>query len=201
MSALLKLNLIRQTRVYQAEFYPSEGYFGWEAVEALGRIAIDDSTVIAELTQMLSDAQEPLLRCHIAAAMLRIDKNNSTAITVLGEILEAAQINQTEIELLELETLTRSELRGLSEYSLRRAADSLVRNDPDCQSAIDILVQLVQTSISDTPCLPVLNSLLEIDNTKQLAIHALIQLLETNPMIFFAKLCQFFAVLRSEMNW
>lgn len=175
------LRLIQQTGFYAFEFYPSERYFGWEAVEAMGKIAIDNSTTIAELTQMLSDAQEPLLRCHVAAALLRIDRNNFKAMTVLTEILETAQLTQNELKLLELETLTRHELRGLPEYLLWRAADSLARNNPNSHSAIDVLVQLVQTSISDTPCLPVLSSLLEIDSTKQLAINALIQLLETKP--------------------
>ncbi|MGG6265356.1 hypothetical protein ACQ4M3_14105 [Leptolyngbya sp. AN03gr2] len=190
-SAILSLlRLLQQTGFHVSEFYPSERYFGWEAVEALGKIAIGDLTAIAELTQMLSDAQEPLLRCHVAAALLRIDKNNSKAMTVLTEILETAQ---TEVKLLEPETFSRSELGGLPEYLLWRAADSLARNDPNSQSAIDVLVQLVQTSISDTSCLPVLYSLLEIDSTKQLAINALIQLLETKPDDF---LCEALSIFR-----
>lgn len=106
------LNLIRQTCVYQDEFYLSEHYFGWEAVEALGKIAIDNSVAITELSQMLSNAQEPLLRCHIAVALLRINRENSRAMSVLFEILEFAQIAQTEAKMLEFETLARSRLKN-----------------------------------------------------------------------------------------
>ncbi|BAU09530.1 PBS lyase HEAT domain protein repeat-containing protein [Leptolyngbya sp. NIES-3755] len=187
------LSSLRQTGFYAHEFYPSEQFFGCEAVDALGSVAIDNSTAIAELTQMLSDAQEPLLCCHVAAALLRIDRNNSKAMTVLTEILETAQVAQTEVKLLELETFSRSELRELPEYLLWRAADSLARNDPNSQSAIGILIQLVQTSISDTPCLPILYSLLDIDSTKQLAINALMQLLETKPDDF---LCEALPIFR-----
>lgn len=51
----------------------------------------------------------------------------------------------------------------------------------------------MQTSISGTPCLPLLYSLLEIDSTKQLAINALIQPLETKPDDF---LCEALSIFR-----
>jgi HEAT repeat protein len=186
---LVLLELLRQSGFYVSEFYPSAQYFGWEAIEALGEIEIDDPTAIAELTQMLVSAQEPLVRCHIAAALLRIDKNNSSAMTVLMQILETVQ---TEVARLKLETPIRTRLRELPEYLLWRSADSLVRNNSNCQIAIETLVQLVQTLTPTTPCLSVIYSLLDLDSTNKLAINALIQLLDAKPDDFLFEMLWIF---------
>lgn len=58
------VDLIQNSMSYQEEFYPPEAFFGWAAVDALGKIGVGNLTAIAKLSQMLSDAQNPFLRCH-----------------------------------------------------------------------------------------------------------------------------------------
>ena len=156
-------------------------------MDALGKIAIADSSAINSLSQMLSDAQEPLLRCHVASTLLKIDAGSERAIAVLSEILETVPLER---ELPQPVPPDHHKQKALREYLLWRTADSLGRDNSNCQSASDVLFQLAQTCISTTPCLPVLYSLSAIDRT--VAIRALIQLMESRPNSFLFEALAFF---------
>jgi hypothetical protein len=152
-----------------------KSYHDWsEVIEILGKIAVGHPTAIAQLSTLLIETETLSLRCDTAAALLRVDARNERAIATLREILATAQAQS-------IQPLSDSESQKITASTLWRAADSLGRNDPTYQPAIDALLQLAQTAISTTPCLPVINSLIHIDPTHQLALNALLKLVETSP--------------------
>jgi hypothetical protein len=166
-----------------------DGYNNWsEVIEILGKIAVGHSTAIAQLSTLLIETEAVSLRCDTAAALLRVDAGNERAIATLCEILATAQAQSVPLP-------SNSESQKITASTLWRAADSLVRNDPTYQPAIDALLHLAQTEISTTPCLPVINSLIHIDPTRQLALNALLKLVETSPDSFLYDTLHWFSII------
>jgi HEAT repeat protein len=179
------VELVRRTCLYPArEFDPFVQISGWDAVEALGKIAVGHATAIAQLSHLLSEAKDMPLRCHAAAALLRIDANNTQAMTVLRDLLAMAQ---SELALYLATEPTRydcDEIK-LARSIVWRTADSLGRNDPTYQPAIEALVTLAHSSrFHEQPFLCAIESLNHLDPSQHLTAITLVKWVEANPDSF-----------------
>jgi HEAT repeat protein len=166
----------------------------WNVTKCLTKMSSENQKAVAFLLEKLRNSETEELRYRLAANIVKMDAENVEAVTALLEILEKSQDEflkqQAACRLVENNPENTQAIAFLPPiianhqiaWSRLRKAEQLAKTEEHRQQGISLLFELADfwsSEYDNGNYLPAITILEEIDITQQLAIQALVKVIET----------------------